>query len=198
MAGTVFTAARQALAEVLLALASQQGWTIHVLDGPPQQVSDLPAVSISFPAFATRPLALGGHVGERPRTDGSPATATGMRLEGTLRLDLWVGQGKAKDAAEAMSRLEGLTRLVSEGLLDAKLRLRRSGVLKLELREMGPAADAQAHASWIASLGDGRMRSATYGLVFEATFVPEEVEGVIREIDVRTKAGVTEERFKAR
>ncbi|HWI65983.1 MAG TPA: hypothetical protein VNT75_29495 [Symbiobacteriaceae bacterium] len=184
MVEKVTTRARTALAEWLTQAAADlpgKGAGLHYLNGPPAGLGELPAISITFPASRVRPTGLGGVVGLETPARGNPYSLLGARLEGTARFDLWVGA--AAGTPPPLQELMALTGWLGRVLAEPSPALRKAGVLRLRLVGTGEVQQAQALPVWQIA-GAGLTCSVTCELVYEATFAPDEVEGVIKSVQV--------------
>lgn len=192
MGETVLLRAREALVQWLTrasAALPDKGARLHYLAGPPRKAEELPAISISFPVCRVRPVGLGGVLGVETPRSGKPRTLLGARLEGTVQFDCWAGSPSPLDD------LTSMLGVIQSALAGPGQDRRAAGFLKLHHGRTDEVKEASSQPLWQLP-GKGLTCSVSCELLFEVTLVPEEVEGLIKTVNVTMAEPASGEKFK--
>jgi hypothetical protein len=124
----------------------------------------VPPPTVALHPRTVRPVGLGGFVGLHHDPDGE---IVGRRIDATISVSV---------VADDPDALANAAAAVNRALVAAdRTALRRTGVLKLALDDVGPQTTVTGH-------GADLRQTLTFSVLFEFLKRPEEPEGIIEEI----------------
>lgn len=160
--------------------------SVNLIDAFPTDKSQLPCLIISCMDYKLQPVGLGGIIGTIIKDKVETDIVEGTRLLGTFKFDLWV-----EKATNSFEKLDHVAKVIMDTIGGEGLTLRKKGILDASVEKISEPESSKDKAIWQIK-EEGIKKSLYYKVLYEASYVKEPTQGVIKGVEVEIKDGFKE------